>query len=192
MTLKFKMILRSGVVVVCSMAVLLSGVFFVLSLRADGEITVVTTMYKQPHYDKVQEVFLRSGKTNMIRVTAFEGTNMVSRLHRFLVDDKKVAMFWEHRGTSSFTVLEEAGGFMSDIEFGASNQVTMVSISTDGGRLVEAYGCTNGLFQPIDTARLKKANELGTEILEVFEEIKKPDGKFLEAVDEFVEKHRDK
>jgi hypothetical protein len=191
MTLKFKLILRSRVIAVCSMTVLSSALFVVSSLRADEEITVLKTRYKQPWSEKVQEVFLRSGKTNMIRVTAFEGTNMVSRLHRFLVSDKKIAMFWEHRGTSSFTVLE-VGGYMSNIEFGVSNQVTMVSISTDGGSLIEAYSCTNGLFQPIATARLKKANEFGTEILEVFEEVKKPDGKFLEAVDEFVEKHRDK
>lgn len=132
-------------------------------LGADSSIRVTTTTNVVEGTMYIDEVFTRSGQTNLTRRTGIESGQVTTRLHYFFHDGLWLAsMVWTAPPRSDsigsdFTVHPGFSYFVK-CEFGSSNQITSASIFKRDA-VIDSFSCTNGLFFPDDASRIAKANE---------------------------------
>jgi len=139
-------------------------------LGADAGIQVVSTTKTNAQAASIttQDVFTRDGQTNLVRVTKTKAGFVQIRIHRFYHAGLLVGNFVVMRNSSGFTT--EAGApYSVSFEFDASKSVKLVVIGTKDGVVLDAFACTNGIFSPVESSLLTKANSVGSEVRGVIE-----------------------
>lgn len=165
-------------------------------LGADTGIRVVTTAKTNVETASVstKDVFTRDGQTNLVRNTKTKAGAVQIRIHRFYHGGSLVADFVAMSDSSGFTT--EAGSpYSVSFEFDASKRVKSVVIGKKEGVVLDAFTCTNGIFSPVESSVIRKANEVGADMRQLFapEHVRKtlPDD-FIREAEELVEKHKNK
>jgi hypothetical protein len=144
-------------------------------LGADTAIRVVTTVKTNTGTAGIytMDVYTRDGQTNLVRRTRSKvGTPgaVQIRIHRFYHGGLLVGDFVAMPDSSGFTT--EAGSpYSVSFEFDASKNVKSVVIGTKDGVVLDAFTCTNGIFSPIESSLLTKANSVGSDVRGVIEEL---------------------
>jgi len=98
------------------------------------------------------------------------------------------------RDSSGLTT--EAGiPYSLSLECDASRTPKSVVIGAKDGVILDAFSYTNGVFSPVDSALLTKANAVGADMRELFdpEHVRKttPEG-FVRDAEKLIEKHQEK
>jgi hypothetical protein len=140
-------------------------------LGADSEVRVVTTAHTNDvGRVSTKEVFTRGGQTNLVRNTATKGGVVQIRVHRFYHDSSLAGEFVAMPDSSGFTT--EAGTpYSVSLECDASHNPKSVVIATKDGVILDAFSYTNGVFVPLESSVLAKANVAGSQTRSVMEEL---------------------
>ena len=142
-------------------------------LGADTGIHVVTTCKTNESGSvTTKDVFTRDGQTNLVRNTSTKSGAVRIRIHRFYFRGSLVGDFVAMPDSSGFTT--EAGSpYSVSFEFDASHSVKSAIIGTKDGVILDAFSCTNGIFSPVESSLLTKANSVGADVRGVMEELSK-------------------
>jgi hypothetical protein len=99
----------------------------------------------------VKDIFTRDGQTNLIRVTKIVA-GKVSRTYRFYHGGQNVGNYLAFPEGDAYKAVfnTEAGPYCMSLKFGASGEVLSARIGDKGGLLLDEFGCTNGVFSPLD------------------------------------------
>jgi hypothetical protein len=180
-----------------------SFIIFVLScasvLGADSSIRVVTTVKTNADTAGIytMDVYTRGGHTNLVRRTRTKlgtvGTAQI-RIHRFYHDGQLVGDFVATPDSSGFTT--EAGSpYSVSFEFWPSKEVRSAVIGTKDGVVLDAFTCTNGVFSPVESSVIQKANAVGADVKQLFDpkHVRQTSPEdFAREAEDLVQKHKDK
>lgn len=135
-----------------------------LVLGADPSIHVVTTVRTNESGSvTTKDVFTRGGQTNLVRTTSTKSGTVRIRVHRFYYRGSIVADFVAMPDSSGFTT--EAGSpYSISFEFDVSYIPKSAVIGTKEGFIVDAFSFTNGVFSPLESSVITKANTVGSEV----------------------------
>jgi hypothetical protein len=138
---------------------------------ADTDILVVTTVRTNESGSvSSKDVFTRAGQTNLVRNTSTKSGAVRIRVHRFYYRGSLVGDFVAMPESSGFTT--EAGSpYSVSFEFDASHKPKSAVIGTKNGVILDAFGYTNGLFSPVESSLITKANSVGSEVRGVMGEL---------------------
>jgi len=140
-------------------------------LGADTGIRVVTTVRTNESGSvTTKDVFTRDGQTNLVRNTSTKSGAVRIRVHRFYYQGSLVGDFVMMPDSSGFTT--EAGSpYSVSFEFDASHTPKSAVIGTKEGVIVDAFTCTNGVFSPVESSVITKANLVGSEVRGAMEQL---------------------
>jgi hypothetical protein len=165
-------------------------------LGADTGIRIVTRAKTNAETASIytKDIFTRDGQTNLVRNTKTKAGVMQSRIHRFYHGGSLVGNFVAMPDSSGFTI--EAGSpYSVSFEFGRSKDVRTAVIGTKDGVVLDAFICTNGLYSPVESSFITKANSIGSDVRQLFSPDHfgqaSPDD-FVREVEQLIEKHKDK
>jgi hypothetical protein len=162
---------------------------------AESDIRIAATVRTNKNAKvSTKEVFTREGQTNLVRDIATKAGVVQIRIHRFYYSGELIGTFVDMRDSSGFT--SEAGTQYSiTFEFDAARNPRSAVIGTKDGIAVEAFGCTNGLFFPMQRSVLEKANSVGEDMKLLFdpEHVRSstPES-FRGEVEKLIQKHKEK
>ena len=139
---------------------------------ADGDIRVVTTAKTNAETASIttKDFYTRDGQTNLVRHTKTKAGVVQIRIHRFYHAGSLVGDYVAMRDSSGFTT--EAGiPYSVSLECDASRNPKSVVIGTKDGVILDAFSYTNGVFSPVESSLLTKANSVGSEVRGAMEEL---------------------
>ena len=165
------------------------------ALGADTSIKVVTTARtNETGAVSATNVFTRDGQTNLVLRTKTESGVVRTRIQRFYHGGSLVGEFISMPTSSGFST--EAGSpYSMAFEFGPDRAVKSAVIGTKDGTMLDAFMATNGIFYPVETLLLGKANDAGSDLKQLLSPTNitntTPD-EFQREVQQLIEKHKDK
>ncbi len=132
---------------------------------ADGDIRVVTTAKTNAETASIttKDFYTRDGHTNLVRHTKTKAGVVQIRIHRFYHAGSLVGDFVAMPDSSGF-ITEAGTPFSVSLESDASRNPKSVVIGTKDGVIMDAFSCTNGIFSPIESSLLTKANATGSQV----------------------------
>jgi len=139
---------------------------------ADAGIQVVTTAKTNAETASVitKDFYTRDGQTNLVRHTNTKTGVVRIRIHRFYHAGTLVGDYVAMTDSSGFTT--EAGTpYSVSLECDASRNPKSVVIGTKDGVILDAFSYTNGVFAPVESSVLTKANAAGSQTRAVMEEL---------------------
>lgn len=142
------------------------------ALGADSGIQVVSTAKTNAQTASIttKDAFTRDGQTNLVRDTKTKAEVVQIRIHRFYRGGTLVGDFVAMPNSSGFTT--EAGTpYSLSFEFDASKSVKSAVIGSKDGVVLDAFTCTNGVFSPVESSLITKANSVGSEVRGVIEDL---------------------
>ena len=138
---------------------------------ADGIHVVTTTKTNATSASIItKDFYTRNGQTNLVRHTKTKAGVVQIRIHRFYHRGSLVADFVAMPDSSGFTT-EANTPYSVSLECDASRNPKSVVIGTKDGIILDAFTYTNGLFSPVDSSLLTKANAIGSEVRGVMDEL---------------------
>ena len=141
-------------------------------LGADGGIRVVSTSKTNAETASIttKDFFTRDGQTNLVRHTKTRAGVVQIRIHRFYHAGSLVGDFVSMPDSSGFNT--EAGSpYSVSVEFYASHNPKSAVIGTKDGVILDAFTYTNGIFLPVESSLISKANSVGSDVRRVMEEL---------------------
>jgi hypothetical protein len=175
-------------------------IVFILScgsvLGGDSGIRVVTTVKTNAQTASIstKDVFTRDGQTNLVRTARTKAGAVQIRIHRFYHEGVLVGDYVSMPDSSGFTT--EAGSpYSVSFTFWPSKDIRSAVVGTKEGIVLDAFNCTNGIFSPVESSELRKANEVGTDMKQLFapEHVRKTSPEdFAREAEELVGRHKDK
>jgi hypothetical protein len=126
---------------------------------ATNDIRIVSTTKTNVQTGSVTitDVYTRNGQTNLVRDTKTKAGALQIRVHRFYHAGSLVGDFVAMPDSSGLTI--EAGSpYGVSFEFGPSRELKSAVIGTKDGEILDAFACTNGVFYPDESSRIRKAN----------------------------------
>lgn len=175
-------------------------IIFILScasvLGADTDVRVVTTAKTNAETASIYttDVFTRDGQTNLVRRTKTKAGVLQIRIHRFYHDGVLVGDYVAMQDSSGFTT--EAGSpYSVSFEFWPSKDVRSAVIGTKDGVVLDAFACTNGIFSPVESSVIQKANAVIGDMKQLFnpEHVRKTSPEdFVREAEDLIKKHKDK
>lgn len=165
-------------------------------LGADGGIQVVSTAKTNAETASIstRDLFTRDGQTNLIRTTKIKGGKVEGRIHKFYHAGVWIGDYAAIRDSSGFT-LEAGCPYSVTFEFWPSKEVRSVVIGTKDGVALEAFSYTNGVFSPMESSVIRKANDLMGDMKPMFDpdHVRKTSPEnFGREVEKLIEKHKKK
>ena len=137
-----------------------SGVHVVSTAKTNAESASITT----------KDFYTRDGQTNLVRHTKTKVGVVQIRIHRFYHAGVLVGDYVAMPDSSGFTT--EAGiQYSASLECDASRNPKSVIIGTKDGIILDAFSYTNGVFSPVESSILTKANAAGSQTRAVMEEL---------------------
>ena len=139
---------------------------------ADGGIQVVTTAKTNAETVSVttKDFYTRDGQTNLVRHTKTKAGVVQIRIHRFYHAGALVGDYVAMPDSSGLTT--EAGTpYSVSLECDASHTPKSVVLGTKDGVILDAFSYTNGVFVPVESSILTKANVAGSQTRAVMEEL---------------------
>lgn len=135
------------------------GIHVVCTSKSNAETASITT----------KEFYTRDGKTNLVRHTKTKAGVVQIRIHRFYHAGSLVGDYVAMPDSSGFST--EAGTpYSVSVESEASHKPKSVVIGTKDGVILDAFTYTDGVFSPVESSLLTKANTVGSEVREEMEE----------------------
>ena len=136
---------------------------------ADAGFQVFTSVKTNAETVTTKEFYTRDGQTNLVRQTRTKAGVVQIRVHRFyhagaLVGDY-VAM-----PDSSGLATEAGTPYSVSLECDASHTPMAVVLGTRDGIILDAFSYTNGVFSPVESSLLSKANAAGSKLRGMVEE----------------------
>jgi hypothetical protein len=165
-------------------------------LGADTSIRLVTTSKTNTKSGSIttKDVFTRDAQTNLVRTTSSKSGVMRIRIQRFYHDGLLVGEFVAMPDSSGFTT--EAGSpYSVSFAFGPSKEMKSAVIGTKDGVVLDAFTCTNGVFSPVESSLITKANSIGSDVGQLLspEHVRKTStDDFGREVEQLIEKHKAK
>ncbi len=159
-----------------------------------NDIHVLTTAKTNVLTDSVTttDVYTRNRETNLVRDTRIKAGTVQIRIHRFY-----------HAGllVGSFVVMPDSAAFKTEagspygvgFEFSQSKEVRSAGIDTKDGVFLDLFTCTNGMFYPVDSARISKANAFTADLRDFLSPAhvtNTPPEQFGREAEQFREKHK--
>jgi hypothetical protein len=138
----------------------------------DDDIRVVTTAKTNAETASIttKDFYTRDGQTNLVRHTKTKAGFVQIRIHRFYHAGSLVGDYVTMPDSSGFTT--EAGTHYSvSLESNASRYPKSVVIGTKDGVILDAFSYTNGVFSPVESSLLTKANATGSQVRGAMEEL---------------------
>lgn len=155
--------MRAFIVLLLSCAVVFGadgGIQLFTTAKTNAETTSITT----------KDFYTRDGQTNLVRHTKTKAGAVQIRIHRFYHAGTLVGDFVAMRDSSGLTT--EAGiPYSVSLECDASRSPKSVVIGTKDGVILDAFSYTNGVFSPVESSFLTKANAAGSQVRGVIEEL---------------------
>jgi hypothetical protein len=139
---------------------------------AAGNIRVVTSAKTNAGTASIttKDFYTRDGQTNLVRHTKTKAGIVQIRIHRFYYAGSLVGDYVAMPDSSGFTT--EAGTpYSVSLESDASRNPRAVVIGTKDGVIVDAFSYTNGVFSPVESSLLTKANTTGSQMRGAMEEL---------------------
>ena len=165
-------------------------------LGAETGIRVVTTVTTNADTGSVyrRDVFTRNGKTNLVSNTVNKGGVFKGRIQRLYHDGLLVGDYEAFGDTSGFST--EAGSpFAVTFEFSPSKDIRSAVIGTKDGLVLDAFTCTNGIFSPVESSVIQKANAVFADMKRLFDpdHVRKTSPQdFVREAEDLIEKHKDR
>ena len=141
-------------------------------LGADGGIQVFTSAKTNAETASIttKEFYTRDGQTNLVRHTKTKAGVVQIRIHRFYHGGALVGDYVAMPDSSGLTT--EAGTpYSVSLECDASRNPKSLVIGTKDGVILDAFSYTNGVFSPVESSLLTKANAAGSQTRAVMEEL---------------------
>jgi len=164
-------------------------------LGADNGIRVFTTVKtNESGVISTKDVFTRDGQTNLVRSTLTKAGVMQIQLHRFYHGGSLAGSFVARTNSSGCTT-EADSHYSLSFEFLPSKEVRSAVIGTKDGVVVDMFNCTNGLFSPMESSLIIKANTFTKDLRDLFSPAhftNMPPEDFGREVEKFLEKHKSK
>ena len=165
-------------------------------LDADTGLRVVTTAKTNAETASIstRNVFTRDGQTNLVRSTKTKAGVVQIRIHRFYHSGQLLGDFVAMPDSSGFTT-EADSPYSVSFEFWPTKEVRSVVIGTKDGVALDAFTCTNGVFSPVASSVIQKANAVGSDMKQLFDpkHVRKTSPEdFVREAEGLIEKHKDK
>lgn len=129
-----------------------------------NDVRVVSTVKTNVELgsETTTDVFTRGGQTNLVRQAKTKAGAVQIRIHQFYHAGSLVGDFVAMPNSSGLRT--EAGSpYGVAFEFGPSREMKSAVIGTKDGDILDRFICTNGVFYPDESSRIRKAKEfLGT------------------------------
>jgi hypothetical protein len=141
-------------------------------LGADDSIRVVTTAKTNAETASIttKDFYTRAGQTNLVRHTKSKAGVVQIRIHRFYHAGALVGDYVAMPASSGFTT--EAGTpYSVSLECDTSHTPKSLVLGTKDGVILDAFSYTNGVFSPVESSALTKANAEGSQTRAVMEEL---------------------
>jgi hypothetical protein len=164
-------------------------------LGADTAIRVITTVRTNDSGSiQTKDVYTRDGQTNLVRNTSTQAGVLQIRIHRFYYHGLLVGDFVTSPESSLFTTA--AGSPCSvGIEFDAVKNEKSAAISSKDGAILDVFMATNGVFYPVDTSLIQKANDVGGDVRKLMfppHATNTPPAEFRREIEQLIDKYKDK
>jgi hypothetical protein len=106
------------------------------------------------------EVFTRGGQTNLIRQTHTKDGVVLFRNQSFYHNGTDVGsyMYQTANGTNAGVNSVAGTPYHFYVGFDASNRPRSVQIRATNFVMLDWFGCTNGVFYPLETSAIQEAN----------------------------------
>lgn len=129
-----------------------------------NDIRVATRTYKimPENLLATEEVFTRSGQTNLVRQTHTKDGVVLFRSQSIYHDGTEVGVYTLRSDTYTNTGVMSTPGtpYSFYVGFDASNMPHSVHITTTNLVTLDWFLCTNGVFYPVDSSLIRKANDM--------------------------------
>ena len=107
----------------------------------------------------ITETYVRAGQTNLIRHTDIPSQGETIWSHSLFHGREFLGCFVS--GTNSSGCITEPGSqYMLSLSSGPSNELRAIIVGNKNGRVVDAFGCTNGVISPVSTSILRGATSV--------------------------------
>jgi hypothetical protein len=133
-----------------------------LSVAAAGtnDVQVVTTTdtHTQPGILITLDTFTRDGQTNLLRDTRTKDGTLTIRNQKFYHDGAQIGGYVA-QPTMNFSYSVAGAPYSMSFQYDASNHIRSALVISNV-MILEAFGCTNGVFYSQDSAFIQKAASL--------------------------------
>jgi len=174
-------------------------IVFILSCAsvfgADTGIRVVTTSKTNAETASIYttDIFTRDGQTNLERTAKTKAGTLQIRIQRFYHAGVLVGDYVATKDSSGFTT-ESGVPYSVSFEFWASKDIRSAVIGTKDGMILDVFACTNGMFSPIESSELARANGITQDLSHLLSPSHVTNSTpqdFGREVEQFIQKHQE-
>jgi len=162
-----------------------------LAIGADGIYVLSTTKTNASGSITAREVFTRNGQTNLVRITQTRSGVLAIRIHQLYHNGSRVALLTGEPDSGSVTS-EPGSPYSFNLEYGASNVLTFVTVADKNGILCDLFRCTNGVLSPVGNSELADAAQAGASAQELINSRKKSPEQYHRKLEELIKKYGEK
>ena len=106
------------------------------------------------------DVFTRDGQTNLVRDISTKDGALISRIQKFYHDGLPVATSLEWVKPDFQDFIAEAGSpYSAEFTSRGTHTAGYVYINAKDGTLVDMFACTNGLYSPVESQKIREMNK---------------------------------
>jgi hypothetical protein len=149
-----------------SMKTIIACILTCLSVTAastnDVQVFTAIDTNTQPGTLITLDTFTRAGQTNLVRDVRTKDGVFTMRSHTFYHGGMKVGGYVSHP-TRSFSYSVAGAPYSMSFQYDASKHITSAFIASHS-TILEAFGCTNGVFYPENSTVLHKAATIATSL----------------------------
>ena len=124
---------------------------------SDIQIFTRTNTNISPGYVTMYEEFTRDGQTNLLRITVTKDGMVRDRAHSFYYQG---AYLGRYTWAGDITIMNSAAGAPYSLNFvlNSSNQPVAASVMATNYVILDSFTCTNGIFSPEESSRIRESN----------------------------------
>ena len=137
---------------------------------ADTSVQVVTAAKTNAASGSIftMDVFMRDGRTNLMRTTMTRRGVTESQHCRFYHNGVLTGEYWTMPDSSGF-ITEAGSPYSVIVRFGPTKEVGDAFICSKDRVVLDYFIATNGFFYPADGSALRKANAITTKMSEIIQ-----------------------
>ena len=172
---------------------------FILScasvLGADTRIQILTSAKTNAETASIYttDVFTRDGQTNLVRTAKTKTGTLQIRIQRFYHAGVLIGDYVATKDSSGFTT-ESDIPYSVSFEFWPSREIRSAVIGTKDGTILDAFTCTNGVFSPVESSEITRANGITQDLSHLLSPThftnSTPED-FGREVEQFIQKHQE-
>ena len=162
---------------------------------ADIGVRVVTTAKTNAETASIYttDIFTRDGQTNLVRTAKTKAGTLQIRIQRFYHAGVLTGDYVATKDSSGFTT-ESGIPYSVSFEFWPSKDIRSAVIGTKDGTILDAFTCTNGVFSPVESSELARANGITQDLSHLLSPSHVTNSTpqdFDREVERFIQKHQE-